>query len=581
MKNTKRILLLVLITLTAMPIIAAKVYFVNTPHWTTVKAYMWTNGGEMSWPGQNMTKETGLSCTKGDVYSIDCGSYKMIIFTNGSGPQTSDLTLDPSRPYWCDEVAYASLEEVEKGVTPPAPGTESAAPSQCEDVMLQGFYWDSHMQGAKFGRTKWIDLQSQVNEIGKYFTLIWLPPSAKSQGGLGYHPVCYSNQDGDIGTRAKLDELIALLHERDVKVVADIVINHCASNSGWCHFATMNFGEYGSFTPQPEWITANDEVNTDSKAGDCYQCSKNKAHQDEGDNWDGARDWDHQNEDVQKMCKAYTQWMLNVMHYDGFRYDMCAGYSGKHIDEYNQASKPYFSVMEYWKGTAGEEMNKVKEANHNTLTFDFAAKYGVFRDGIYRKNYGKLLKSANNSLRGLGYERYAVTFIDNHDTYARTDNEDIAQKKDGSSINDKDLMMRANAYLLSMPGVPCVFYPHWVTYKKEINAMIEARRVAQVHSESQVDEEAGSGYYKATVHGKSGKVILYLGSAAAEPAPQGYKTAVRGDSYAMYYYGNGHVDLEQVTSDRPEARGVKMMSNGRMMIQVGENQYDIFGNKVL
>lgn len=581
MKNTKRILLLVLITLTAMPIIAAKVYFVNTPHWTTVKAYMWTNGGEMAWPGQNMTKETGLSCTKGDVYSIDCGSYKMIIFTNGSGPQTSDLTLDPSRPYWCDEVAYASLEEVEKGVTPPSPGSGSAAPAQCEDVMLQGFYWDSHMQGAKFGRTKWIDLQSQVNEIGKYFTLIWLPPSAKSQGGLGYHPVCYSNQDGDIGTRAKLDELIALLHERDVKVVADIVINHCASNSGWCHFATMNFGEYGSFTPQPEWITANDEVNTDSKAGDCYQCSKNKAHQDEGDNWDGARDWDHQNEDVQKMCKAYTQWMLNVMHYDGFRYDMCAGYSGKHIDEYNQASKPYFSVMEYWKGTAGEEMNKVKEANHNTLTFDFAAKYGVFRDGIYRKNYNKLLKSANNSLRGLGYERYAVTFIDNHDTYARTDNEDIAQKKDGSSINDKDLMMRANAYLLSMPGVPCVFYPHWVTYKKEINAMIEARRVAQVHSESQVDEEAGSGYYKATVHGKSGKVILYLGSAAAEPAPQGYKTAVRGDSYAMYYYGNGHVDLEQVTSDRPEARGVKMMSNGRMMIQVGENQYDIFGNKVL
>lgn len=577
----KTFLCIVLITLAAMHVMAAKVYFVNTPKWTTVKAYMWTNGGEMSWPGQNMTQETGLSCTKGDVYSIDTQSYKMIIFNCGGNQcKTNDLTLDADRPYWCDEVAYASLEEVEKGVTPPSPGSGSAVPSECEDVMLQGFYWDSHMQNAKFGRTKWIDLQTQVNEIGQFFTLIWLPPSAKSQGGLGYHPVCYSDQNGDLGTKPKLTELIDMLHEREVKVVADIVINHCAGATDWCHFATMNFGDYGTFYPQPDWITANDEVNTSPSAGNCYQCSKTKAHQDEGDNWDGARDWDHQNENVQKMCKAYTQWMINWVQYDGFRYDMCAGFSGKHIDEYNQASKPYFSVMEYWKGTAGEEMNKVKEANHNTLTFDFAAKYGVFRDGIYKKNYSKLLRSANNSLRGLGYERYAVTFIDNHDTFARKDNEDIAQKKDGSSVNDKDLMMRANAYLLSMPGVPCVCYPHWVTYKQEIGAMITARRIAQVHSESKVDEEAGSGYYKATVHGKSGKVVLYLGSAAAEPAPAGYKTAVRGDSYAMYYYGNGHVDLEEIGL-RNEDRGRRILYKDRIVIQVGENQYDIFGNKVL
>lgn len=581
MKETKRIFWITLFALAAIPMMAAKVYFINTPKWTTVKAYIWGDSGQkVGWPGQNMTKETGLSCTKGDVYSYETENYKMIIFTNGSGAQTHDLTLDPARPYWCDEVAYASLEDVEKGVEPPTPVSEGAVPSESEDVMLQGFYWDSHYFNPKYGSTRWSYLTSQVESDywGDCFTMVWLPPSAKSQGGLGYHPVCYSDQTGDLGMRSNLEALISELHKHNVKVIADIVINHCASNNGWCHFATMNFGDYGKFTPQPEWITANDEVNTDKNAGDCYQCSKSKAHNDEGDNWAGARDWDHLNTDVQAMCKAYTQWMLNVMHYDGFRYDMCAGFSAKHIDEYNKASKPYFSVMEYWKGTAGEEMNKIKEANHNTLTFDFAAKYNVFRDGIYKKNYTKL--KDGNSLRSLGYQRYAVTFIDNHDTFARTDNEDVAEKKDGSSINDKDLMMRCNAYLLSMPGVPCVFYPHWVTYKTEITAMAKARRAARIHSESQVSEEAGNDYYKATITGKGGgSVVLYLGSAASGNAPTGYKTAIKGDTYAMYYKEGKGAGWEAAYMDTPH-QGRKVLMNGQLLVEREGNYYDMFGKKV-
>lgn len=89
-----------------------------------------------------MTKETGLSCTKGEVYSYETENYKMIIFNNGSGAQTHDLTLDPARPYWCDEVAYASFEDVEKGVEPPTPGSEGAvpaeAPIQGRKVLMEG-----------------------------------------------------------------------------------------------------------------------------------------------------------------------------------------------------------------------------------------------------------------------------------------------------------------------------------------------------------------------------------------------------------------------------------------------------------
>lgn len=42
----------------------------------------------------------------------------------------------------------------------------------------------------------------------------------------------------------------------------------------------------------------------------------------------------------------------------------------------------------------------------------------------------------------------------------------------------KDRLMQANAFLLGMPGVPCVFYPHWQKYKADLKPMIDARKLA-------------------------------------------------------------------------------------------------------
>lgn len=560
--------------LAAASLSAAKVYYVNSNHWSKVKAYMWTNGGEMSWPGKDMI-HVDINCTKGEVLEIDYGTYKNIIFNNGAGTQTSDLVIDPENVYWYNEMCFASLAEIEDYV-PPVGGV--GVPAQCEDVMLQAFYWDSN-QDKGYGNTRWTTLTAQAEEIGATFDLVWLPPSSYSTGGLGYHPYQYSNQNSSMGTTNEMQKLIAALHKNGAKVIADIVINHCYSKSSWCNFYEMNFGRFGKYQPLSSWIAANDEVNTTPSAGGCYQCSLSTAHNDDGENWDGARDWDHLNKDVQAMCEAYLQWMMDNWSYDGFRYDMVKGYNRKHISDYNMVAKPYLSVMEYWDGDKNVLKNVIEQAKKNTMTFDFAAKYNVFGAGIYSKNYNKL---RTEGMRSVGYSKYAVTFIDNHDTFARSDNKDVAGKTDGSSIKDKDLMMRCHAYLLSMPGVPCVFYPHWVTYKEEIQKMVNARKMAGVHSESKVEDavtDSGKGY-KATVTGKYGKVVLYLGTAASQTAPQGYETAIKGDSYAMYYEGGGPVGLEQLRGNRQQTNGVKVMNNGQMIIQVGENNYDIFGNKV-
>jgi alpha-amylase len=445
---------------------------------------------------------------------------------------------------------------------------DTAVPSESEDIMLQGFYWDSY-EDKGYGDTRWPTLAGQVAEIGSYFSLVWLPPSAESNGGLGYIPKCYNNQNSSLGSSSELSSLIAALHMNGVRVIADIVINHCGNQSNWCDFRDMDFGTYGHFYPQSSWITSDDE-------GGCNPSGNKDDGQHEA-NYGAARDWDHKNAEVQAMCKAYTQWMKNIMLYDGFRYDYCGGFHVSHINDYNTAAKPYFSVMEYWYGDATTLKTRIDNADKNTLTFDFALKYNALRDGIFQKQYSKCV---NAGLRGKGYSKYAVTFIDNHDTFARSESEDVAGKSDGSSVNDKSLMMRCNAYLLSLPGVPCVFWPHWVKYKSEIKKMIDARRAAGIHSESTMTETYGSGWYRATVYGKHGSVKLMLGTAANDELPEGYTEAIKGSDYAMYYTDSTQGTKVENVSGPHSTIHEKFMQNGQLFIRYRENIYDATGQKV-
>ena len=446
------------------------------------------------------------------------------------------------------DVAFNGASITVKGdFTDEKPINANSVPSECEDVMLQAFYYDSYRDGApgdvlingkQLGNTKWNVLLAQSGEIGTYFDLVWLPPSGKSEGGTGYHQTIYSNQNSDWGSQKELIEFINRMHAANTKVVADIVINHAGGKS-WCEFFPQNFGEYGTFEPDASWIAKSDEVNSNPEAGDCK--GKATGPEDGGyngqDNYGSARDWAHAKPEVQEMMKAYLKWMKNVIGFDGWRYDYAQGFKGKYIDMYNSASENYFSVVEFWNGDMNNIKSYLNDVNWNTLAFDFSTKYSAIQgiaDGQYQKCMG-------SGLLGAGLSKYAVTFVDSHDTYfgcqgGRDNNDEIGGC--GKSMEDynKDRVLGANAFILSMPGVPCVFYPHWAKYKDAIGKMVLARKAAGVHSESKVSDEAGNGYYKATITGKHGSVRLLLGpNSGYKTTPQGYTLAYMGGNFAMYY----------------------------------------------
>ena len=496
------------------------------------------------------------------------------------------------------------------GITPtPDPGYSSSVPEKCPDVLLQAFYWDSYQAETptsatyKYGRTKWIDfinkkgsdgVQSVAEEMGQWFDLIWLPPMTKATGGAGYLPVCYSSLDSEWGTKKNLLKIIDTFHQNGAKVVADIVVNHAVASSGWCSFATMNFGDYGKFTPDASWICSTDEMNWEAKkseAGSCYGKASGAADDGYGDeaNYDSGRDWDHKNAEVQKMCKAYLNWLRNVVKIDGFRYDYCKGFHNGHIGDYNTASEAYFSVMEYWDGDVSALQYHLNDAKWNTTTFDFATKYTAFNQGIGDGNYGQL-KGAG--LLGAGKARWAVTFLDSHDTFLRNDNE---FKGKGKSMNYPNLIKQCYAYLLSMPGVPLVFWPHWVTFKEDIKKMINARYKAGVHSESSVsDESVGNGYYKATIYGTNGSIRLLVGpNSGYNSTPSGYTLAVKGDGFGVYYKmntarGDKNTErtpivqgLKEVQGDNvPSAKVEKFLQDGQLYLKYEGKTYDVQGRLI-
>ncbi|MDY6301540.1 MAG: dockerin type I domain-containing protein, partial [Bacteroidales bacterium] len=224
--------------------------------------------------------------------------------------------------------------------------------------------------------------------------------------------------------------------------------------------------------------------------------------------------------------------------YDGFRYDMCKGYAGYYVGLYNQASQPTFSVAEYWDGNAETlrwYLNSTKQDDRiQTAVFDFALKYplqSAFSSGNWSALNDKGL-AADKS-----YQRYSVTFVDNHDTGQNTNYDCL-----------KTNVMPANAFILAMPGTPCIFYKHYLVYGEEINNCIKARRAAGIHNQSDIlTQQENNGGYILETQGTRGNLYLQLGGATANGCPYGYELVQEGDGYALYItYG---IDWQHVAKD--------------------------------
>jgi len=400
-------------------------------------------------------------------------------------------------------------------------------PAQYEGVMLQGFYWDS------FSQSKWVKLEQQADELSQYFKLVWIPQSADCGGtSMGYDDLYWfpGHYNSSFGTEEELRSMINTFKAKGIGTIADVVVNHRKNVSNWVDFPKEVYKGV-TYELKSTDICADDDGGATKTwaTQNGYSLSSNN---DTGEGWGGMRDLDHKSENVQNNVKAYLKMLLEDLGYVGFRYDMVKGYSGSYTKMYNEDSKPQFSVGECWDGT-NTIRNWIDATGKTSAAFDFQFRYTV-RNAAHSGDWRKLSQQnegnwplVSSNLNSGAYRRYAVTFVENHDTERRPNAEQDPLKKD---------TLAANAYLLAMPGTPCVFLTHWIDCKRDIKAMIDVRNAVGIHNESTfVNAASSTGYYAIMTTGTRGDLAAVVGSAASNYVPNGnFVKVLSGYHYAYY-----------------------------------------------
>jgi alpha-amylase len=259
---------------------------------------------------------------------------------------------------------------------------------------------------------------------------------------------------------------------------------------------------------------------------------------DEGQGEFGCRDLDHRDLRVQQDTKIFMRWLRNTVGVDGWRYDMVKGFAPYHIKDYNEASSASFSVGEYYDGNRqliadwidGTDSSSGK-ANASSA-FDFTTRFSLIA-AVEGDRYELL--NDNGKPSGLigWWPAKAVTFVENHDTSPRDPN--FIQN---ASKAYRDQRIMGYAYILTHPGIPCVFWPHffdWGPAKGQIQALVAVRKRAGILSTSQVQIlEASNGLYAAVITGESQRVAMKLGSNMSWQPGAGWTLVTSGERYAVW-----------------------------------------------
>ena len=410
--------------------------------------------------------------------------------------------------------------------------TAQGWPQSYGGVMLQGFYWDSYSD------SQWATLEKQASDLASTFSLIWIPQSGYcGSQSMGYDDLWwFNNYNSSFGNETQLRSMISTFKQYGLGTIADVVINHRRNVSNWVDFPTETYKGV-TYQMLSTDICANDDGGATRTwaTQNGYSLSSNN---DTGEGWDGMRDLDHNSQNVQTIVKAYLDFLKNDLGYAGFRYDMVKGYSASFTGLYNTSAQPEFSVGEYWDGNASAVKTWIGgttvDGQVRSAAFDFPFRYTV-RDAINNSNWTRL--SNTSVMSDAAYRRFAVTFVENHDTEYRS--------ADAAQDPIRRDTLAANAFMLAMPGTPCVFMKHWQAYRQDIKAMIEARRLAGITNTSNyANFRSNAQYYANTV---DGKLLVVVGDEKQlSPSAAQWTKVLSGYHYAYYLSNN----LETAWADK-------------------------------
>ena len=284
---------------------------------------------------------------------------------------------------------------------------------------------------------------------------IWLSPIFTSPSYHKYDAKDYYAIDWRFGTEEDLKELITLCHERNIKVILDLAINHTSNQHEW--FLKFKEARVSGNTADPYYdfyscATTAEKVNgvTYQKiAGvDCwYECNFSG----------GMPELNFDNPEVRKAALDVAKHYLDLG-VDGFRFDAVKyiyfGDTARSVEFWEwymtelRALKPdIYCVGECWSGDS--EVLEYYSAL-NCFNFTMAQAEGVVANAAKGQSISKYtgyIASYQDKVLAKNPEGMIMPFLSNHDM------DRIA----GAFITENHMRMAANLYLLS-PGSPVIYY---------------------------------------------------------------------------------------------------------------------------
>ena len=345
--------------------------------------------------------------------------------------------------------------------TPVSAGENWSDDAVCYEVFVRSFFdADGDGIGDLAGLTEKLDYINDGDPTGGQdlgATCVWLMPVMEAASYHGYDVVDYYTIESDYGTNADFTAFVAAAHERGIRVVLDLVLNHTSSQHPWFRAAVTDHGS--AFR---DWYIFEDEnpgylgpwgapAWYPSPAGFGFYY---------GIFWEGMPDLDYTNPAVTAEAEKISAFWLNEMGVDGFRLDAIKhliedGRIQENTDATHAWLRDYRAFVDRTKPgvyTVGE----IFDASPPTLEPYYPDQlHGYFNFEPGRQclaaavngnavAVGSALETAAETLPG---QRWAP-FLTNHD-----------QARAMNALNGNvDRAKIAATCLLTMPGLPFVYY---------------------------------------------------------------------------------------------------------------------------
>jgi glycosidase len=284
-------------------------------------------------------------------------------------------------------------------------------------------------------------------------TGIWLMPMMESPSYHGYDATDYYATEPDYGTMQDFEELVDEAHARGIKIILDLVMNHCSNQHPWFTQSANNQNNYR------DWF-----VWSDTDPGFTGPWGQDVWHYNNGSYyygifWSGMPDLNYSHEPVKTEMFNVAEFWLNKG-VDGFRLDAI-----KYLDEdgtvlentpetfqlledfndmYKGVNPDAFTVGEVWSSTSTVIPYVQNDRLDVCFEFDLA---GSIINSVQGQNPSVLLNKMQNIQNSYAKLQYA-TFLTNHD---------MDRIFSVMGENTANMKLAATIYL-TLPGIPFIYY---------------------------------------------------------------------------------------------------------------------------